>query len=635
MRHVMPHRPGRRSSLAALACAALLAAGCGGSSSSSHSSTGAGASASTSTSTGSGQALSGGTVTWAEGPGTPPTYIFPFISSANSSAANLNQFQQLMYRPLYWFGSGDKPVVDYSRSLAGAPAVSGGGRTVTITLKHMMWSDGEAVTSRDVEFWINLMRAEGAEFYGYVPGYFPDNVTSVKAPNAQTVVMRLNKPYNPTWFLYNQLSLITPLPLAWDRTSLGQPAPRTDNGHLPDTTIAGAKAVWGFLNGLSKNPNGWATSPIWSVVDGPWKLAAFTNTGQATFVPNSHYSGTKPKLTKFVEVPFTSDTSEFNALRSGSTLTVGYIPPQDEPERASVTSSGYVGTGGYSFSFGYFPINQNNPKIGPLFRQTYFRQALQHLVDQAGWSHAFYNGDATPTYGPVPLQPPSSYISAQEKVDHFPFSISAAAQLLTSHGWTVKPGGLTTCARPGSGSTECGTGVPAGFGISFALGYSSGSVPITSSMNDLQSAAARVGIQIQLSSHPYASIVSASAPCTSKQPSCTWTAEYWGGGWTYLPDFYPSGEELFQTGAVANYESYNDPTANRLIQATTLGSAAQSQQALDAYENYLAQQVPVIYTPELAGNPIQGYPAVVSTKVGGYDTNVYQSITPEDWYLTK
>ena len=33
---------------------------------------------------------------------------------------------------------------------------------------------------------------------------------------------------------------------------------------------------------------------------------------------------------------------------------------------------------------------------------------------------------------------------------------------------------------------------------------------------------------------------------------CTWELENWGGGWIFAPDYYPSGEELFQTGARSN-----------------------------------------------------------------------------------
>jgi len=577
---------------------------------------------------------SGGTVTWAEGPETPPTYIFPLISSVNSSAANINQFEFFMYRPLYWFGNDNQPTVDYNESIGQAPTFSDGGKTVTVKLNHYVWSDGETVSSRDVVLWMNLMEANKTEFYGYVPGYFPDNVVKVSAPNATTVVFDFNKAYNQKWLVYNELSLVTPLPMAWDRTSLSAPVPSPTAAGLPDTTPAGAKEVYTFLNTQSLKQSTWASSPLWSVVDGPWKLSAFSNTGQATFVPNPKYVGPeKAHISKFIEEPFTSDTSEFNALRAGNELTIGYIPPQDTPEAGAVRAEGYRADSGYAFAFGYFPINFHNPTIGPLFSQLYFRQALQRLVDQVGWSKAFYEGNASPTYGPVPLQPPNSLASAQEKVNPYPYSISAADKLLSSHGWDVKPGGLTTCAHPGSGSHDCGAGVKQGFGISFNIDYSSGNVPMEASMNDLQASAARVGIKINLTTHPYASIVSAAGPCTASEPSCKWTAEYWGGGWTYLPDYLPTGEELFQTGAAANYGSYSDAMANKLITATTLGSASQSQSALDAYQDYIAKQLPVIFTPEFGGNPVQGFPAVVSDKLGGYQVNVYQGVTPEDWYI--
>jgi peptide/nickel transport system substrate-binding protein len=579
-------------------------------------------------------AISGGTVTWAEGPETPPTYIFPLVSSVNSSAANINQFQFLMYRPLYWFGDDNQPSVDYNESVGQQPVFSNGGKTATIKLNHFVWSDGETLSSRDVLFWMNLLKADKTEFFGYVPGYFPDNVVKVSAPNPTTVVFDFNKAYDEKWLVYNELSQVIPLPIAWDRTSLSAPAPSPTASGLPDTTTAGAKAVYAFLNTQALKQSTWATSPIWSVVDGPFQLTSFTNTGQATFVPNPKYVGPgKPKIAKFIEEPFTSDTSEFNALRAGKELTVGYIPPQDTPQAGAVRAEGYVADSGYAFSFGYFVINFHNPVIGPVFSQLYFRQALQHLVDQTGWSKAFYDGNASPTYGPVPLQPPNSLISPQEKNNLYPYSISDAAKLLSSHGWSVKPDGLTTCTHPGTGGNDCGPGIKEGLGISFNIDYSSGNAPMQASMSDLQASASRVGIKINLTTHPYASVVSAAGPCTPTEPSCKWTAEYWGGGWTYGPDFLPTGEELFQTGAAANYGSYSNATANELITATTIRGNGPSQSALNAYQNYIAQQLPVIFTPEFGGVPIQGFPAVVSDKLGGYVVNVYQGMTPEYWYL--
>ena len=44
--------------------------------------------------------------TFAEQPAGVPDYILPLASNQYFSAANLFQFQYLMYRPLYWFGTG-------------------------------------------------------------------------------------------------------------------------------------------------------------------------------------------------------------------------------------------------------------------------------------------------------------------------------------------------------------------------------------------------------------------------------------------------------------------------------------------------------------------------------------------------
>ena len=165
---------------------------------------------------------------------------------------------------------------------------SNGDKTVKITLKNWKWSNGEQVTSRDVQFWMNMMFVEAPKFNwcDYTPGYFPDNIASVAYPNADTVVFHLKTSLNPTWFLYNELSQITPMPIAWDRTSASGPTPTASTPNLPDTTKAGVAKVYDYLNTQATDVASYASSPLWSVVDGPWKLQSFTTTGEVTFVPN-------------------------------------------------------------------------------------------------------------------------------------------------------------------------------------------------------------------------------------------------------------------------------------------------------------------------------------------------------------
>ena len=201
----------------------------------------------------SGARVPGGTVYFTEGTGGAPNYIFPMYSFAVCSTANVDQLMDMMYRPLYWYGNDYRPTVDFNYSIGQPPVFSDGDKTVTIHLNRWQWSDGETVTSRDLVFWMNMLKADPAtEWCGYVPGHFPDLVTSYSARDPRTFVMHFNKAYNPEYVLYNVLSQLTPLPLAWDRTSLSQPAPTSDNGHLPDTTKAGAAAIYKFLDGEAK-----------------------------------------------------------------------------------------------------------------------------------------------------------------------------------------------------------------------------------------------------------------------------------------------------------------------------------------------------------------------------------------------
>jgi peptide/nickel transport system substrate-binding protein len=120
------------------------------------------------------------------------------------------------------------------------------GNQVTISLKAWKWSNGETVDAQDVLFWIHKMQAVASSDWGAnVPGGFPDNVSGVRAVNPTTVTMTMGKAYNPTWFTYNELSQITPMPVAWDLTGPGQ------KGDCA-TSVAGCAVVYAYLDSQSK-----------------------------------------------------------------------------------------------------------------------------------------------------------------------------------------------------------------------------------------------------------------------------------------------------------------------------------------------------------------------------------------------
>ncbi|MHB1614278.1 MAG: ABC transporter substrate-binding protein [Actinomycetes bacterium] len=576
--------------------------------------------------------IQGGTVTWAEPPNTTPNWIFPFMSLAYFSVSNSGQFQALMFRPLYWYGNQGQAVINPTLSVAHQPVYSNGNTAVTINLKSYKWSNGTSVSANDIMFWMNMLKTEKANWAAYVPGAIPDNITSMKVDSPTSVTFNLNGPVNPTWFTYNELSQITPLPAAWDVSAAGTPS------HC-DTTPSDCAAVYTYLTTQSKSLATYATNPLWQVVDGPWKLSAFTTTGRATFVPNPTYSGPqKPHIAQFIEAPFTTDTAEYNELRSGNTLTVGYIPNQDvpaKPANLSPTQAGPNPVPNYRmepwilFGINYFPENFNNPVLGPVFKQLYFRQALQMTVDQQGNINGPLKGYAYPTYGPVPLYPTNPFISAQAKTNPYPFDPAKAATLLKSHGWTVTAGSPAVCTSPGSGATQCGAGVKAGTKLSINLQFASGNQSTTTMMSVLKSDAAQAGIVINLTTAPFNTVIGNAVPCTSTQKTCTWQMENWGGGWVYSPDFYPTGGEIFASGAGSNSGTYNDPTNDANIKATHV--SANPQQAMNTYQNYLVQQLPVVWQP----NPDYSLTEIANNLHGFGAQNPYSFLAPEYWYLTK
>ena len=252
----------------------------------------------------------------------------------------------------------------------------------------------------------------------------PDNVVSYKATGPNQVTMQLNSAYSSLWYTYNQLAELNPMPLAWDVTSLG--AKPGSGGCSTDTAADGwakCKAVYTFLTAQSKIASTYATSPLWSVVDGPWKLSSFSTAGQVTMAANKDFSGTpKPKLSAVKFVPFTSDTAEYTALKTGQ-VDVGYIPTQDlsqKPTNSSLPSVNPLGSSYYLepfFDYGiqYAQPNFNNPQVGFLVRQLYIRQAMQYAENQLGIDKAIWRGYAVPTSGPVPTVPSNQFEPSIEK----------------------------------------------------------------------------------------------------------------------------------------------------------------------------------------------------------------------------
>ena len=615
----------RLAVVAVAAVAALMGAGCSSSSSPPGGSS-------------SGARVRGGTATIALAAGVTYDWVFPFYSITNSSVFNDNQFQWLMYRPLYMFGNNTSTsvTINYALSPADPPVYSNGGKTVVVNLKGWKWSDGESVDAGSLVFFLNMAEAEKSAWYAYVPGLLPDNIVSYKATGPDQVRFQLNKAYSSLWYTYNQLSELNPMPLAWDVTSLG--AKPGSGGCTTDSAADGwarCKAVYNFLTAQSKIASTYATSPLWSVVDGPWKMSAFSTDGNVTMVANTKYSGSpKPALSAIKFVPFTSDTAEYTALKTGQ-VDVGYIPTQDLPPRPATSwlpSANPLGSSYYlepflDYGIQYNQPNFNNPQVGYLVRQLYIRQAMQDAEDQPGIAKAIWRGYATPTSGPVPSEPPNPFIPAIQKENAgqgpYPYDPSKAKTLLTSHGWS-QTGGVMTCQDP----AKCGTGITKGEQLKLTLDYATGVAAATATYQAIKSEESSVGIDVTLVGESFNTIIGQSAPCSPMGPKCNVQVFAYGGWGFDGPGFEPTGEPLFATGAGSNSGNYSDPTMDKLIDETHTSS---SLEVFDQYATYGAQQLPFMWIPEPQPFAIQA----VTSSLHGVTFSPLWTLLPEYWYFTK
>jgi peptide/nickel transport system substrate-binding protein len=565
----------------------------------------------------------GGVVTWAEQASDVPAFIFP-MNSAYFETSDLSDFQYLMYRSLYFFGTGASPTLNLAKSVGEAPVYSDGDTVVTVTIKPgWQWSNGEPVDAADVLLWMNMLAIEappgpddsahyGGRWGDYAPGFFPGNVGSITVNSPSSLTFNLTSTVNPLWFTYNELSQITPLPLAWDRTSLGAAA---GSGGCSTTAYTAATnsqciAVFNFLTAQSMNTSAYVGSPLWSVVDGPFTLDSFdTVTGDVRFVPNDAFTGGPPPyISAFVELGFTTDTSEFHALEASSAVDVGYMPANDLPPNTSGDAFGgpnvpalaarYSLEVSYLYVYSYWVPNLYNPDVGPIFRQLYAREAIQSLMDQPLWIRQYDDGYGLPGDGPVPTVP-GTWASPGLSTDPFPYSPSRARELLSSHGWAVRPGGSSSCARPGSGPSECGAGITRGESFRFTLvGDEVSAAFPAQEAQEAQMVSAEgsgAGITIQLAGPPDTILPPVYSPCVTGGTCNRFMAvDFYGEGWVYLPDYLPTGEQLFlckgtdpRTATQYDDSSYCDAEVDALITASTRSRGVQ---VLYAYENYVQKQ---------------------------------------------
>jgi peptide/nickel transport system substrate-binding protein len=496
-------------------------------------------------------------------PQTSPNWFFPIRAIGSGSDVNM-QMESLLYKPLLTITSTDG--IDYHHSLASHVAVSHNDTVFTITLNpRYKWSDGKPITAQDVLFTWDIIKTTSSHatnlpwFHaGSGVGGIPSKWRSVVAQGNNRIVVTLTQPVNPQWFIRNGLAQISPVPkFVWNK----YPGDMTK-------TLA-------FIKSVANSPG----NPAFKVVDGPYHFDTMQANNYWAFVPNPQYGGHKSTLSKIVFQYESSASSEFTGLKNG-TISFGYLPPSLWSARAQLTHDKL--NPAYLFGFNYLQPNLSSQAphgLGIVFQQQYVREALQMGIDQRSIVQTMYHGQAVAENGPIPAQPPTKFYDPALSKPLYPFNPKAGKALLENHGWHLVNGVMTNAN---------------GVKLAFTLTYVSGSNTDTSIVQLIQHDWASEGIQITLQSQPFDNII---ARANQTDPT-QWNMVWWGGGWTYEPDFYPSGGGLFATGAGANFGGYASKKMDSLIQATYApGTPAEITSRMNAYQAQVATDLPVLWIP--------------------------------------
>ncbi len=576
-------------------------------------------------------------LTFAEGPGAAPNYIFPYMSCTNFSVATINAFQFEMYRPLYWFGFGANATYTPALSLAAPPVMSNGDRTITIRTKGWKFADGQSINAQSVMFFLNMYHSVPTDYCGYNKGYgIPDQLASAQG-SGDAVTLHFTTSVNPKWILYNYLSEITPMANVWDVSAPGRPSTCASGAYGAATTDAACKAVYTYLTAQASMESTY-TDTLWqSGVSGPWTLRHFDNLGNVTFVANPAYSGPqKAQVSSVVELPFTTTSAEQIALRAGK-VDLGYIDPSSVTQLGTPTQPGANWSPiannfnlevGAPWSVDYAPYNFNplNPQ-SKFLDQLYVRQALQMTVDQPLMIRKILKGYGYPQTTPLPPVTPVAISGPVSTRNPYPYDPTAAATLLRHHGWRVV-GGQLTCEAAGTAATECGAGIGRGDVLAITVLYGSGIPSLQTQVDTEVSEWRSLGIDATENAKPFNEVV---GDCVSS--SSSWSVCLWGAGWIFAPDYYPSGESLFVPGASFNIGAYSNPALTAAVKRTTFGTAT-----LAEYSQLTAQQLPVLFQPNgtigYAGSGIgEVIKTLKSSDGAGFTPNSLTNFMPEYYHF--
>jgi peptide/nickel transport system substrate-binding protein len=158
---------------------------------------------------------------------------------------------------------------------------------------------------------------------------------------------------------------------------------------------------------------------------GPYMLSSWSIGNKLELVPNPHYWGPKPTLTRVIFRPIGDTAARLQALQSGEIQGMDGVNPADFGTIKGNAKLKLLQRA--PFTVGYVGINQSIPPMNNLL----VRQALAYGLDRRTVATAFYGGQGSPANQ---FLPPALFGFAKEGVPQYSYDPNKAKSLLQQAG---------------------------------------------------------------------------------------------------------------------------------------------------------------------------------------------------------
>jgi len=527
--------------------------------------------------------------------GTSAITNFLPITAPGATSAGDRLLAGILYQPLfsYQHKTPTKYSLDTLRSLAEVTNVSEDGLTYTIALRNRSWSDGIPITTYDIELWWRLILANKETWRGYHQGRIPDTITSLTIHDPMTFTVTTDKPYDPNWFIGNELAHVIPLPQhIWDPDNISN-------------TPVGAERLYADL--IAAAPD--AKNKFLAVVSGPYKLDNLKN-GTVTLTAVDKYDGLDRPRINTIKLQPTPDNDLGTSLITKK-LDVTMLPsatPADQVKK--LQGNGFTVAPQYDWGISYLSFNFNNKTSLPLLEQTYIRKSLQRLINQDNLIKNSWSGEARKGCDVLPTAPNTPDNPCPPTVA---YDLQAAKQELAQHGWQQQ-GADMVCTE----SAKCGEGIAHNTKLAFTVIATKNS-PAIRELEQLRDEFAQSGITLTINQVPDAVAVMSDCARTARQ--CEWDLGLAATPLSWVFPTHPSGEHILATNSAANFGGFSNPQADELIAKTYQSATPDS---LATYSNFINERQPVLWLPQPPARYI-AYPKNLT----GVDND--SPLIPQNW----